>query len=249
MHKPNFNKPTLQERRVLLTRPHVKSQALALRLKDEGIFSHSYPLINIQIEKALPNSNFYNADIIIAISDNAVHFSNQQIEYWPKSAMYLAVGNATQRVFKGLGIDAQIPDVSTSEGLLNLSCLTNVKHKNISIIRGVGGRELLAKSLIERGANVNYLEVYTRQLIELKSKKCIRKWQQDEINTIVVTSGEMLEHIYTNTNDKDLIWLQNMWLVVPSHRIVIIAKRLGAKNVSMSSGADNTSILKILLNE
>ncbi len=249
MHKPNCNKPLLHERRVLLTRPNAKCESLALRLADKEIFSHCHPLLNINIENSSPDSSFYNADIIIAISENAVNFLNQQIKHWPKNAMYLAVGSATQNAFKSLNVNADIPKYSTSEGLLELACLTNVKHKNISIIRGVGGRELLATSLVERGANVNYLEVYKRQLIEIKENRCIRQWQQHQINTIVVTSGEMLEHIYSNIGDKDQIWLQSLWLVVPSDRVAKIAQRLGAKNVSMSNGADNASILKILLNE
>jgi len=249
MHKLNGGIPILQERRVLLTRPNAKNDFLALSLANKNVFSYCHPLLNVQIKNTPVIPCFYHADIIIAISENAVNFAHHQIEYWPSNIVYLAVGSATKKAFEKYNIEAINPDNQTSEGLLSLSCLTHVKHKNIIIIRGVGGREKLAQSLIEREANVSYFEVYTRQLVDIQHNDSISKWQQEKINTIVVTSGEMLTHIYANIDDKSLLWLQDLWLIVPSERVAILAKSFGAKNISMSNGADNASILKILLNE
>jgi len=239
----------LLPRRVLLTRPCAKSSELAQWLSVKGIFSVSHPLVEAHSLENITNLlSICDADFVIAISENAVRFSRHKIKAWPQNCHYLAVGGATQTQFKALGITADIPNYPTSEGLLKLPCLSQVKDKNVTIIRGHGGREFLGETLTQRGANVSYLEVYDRKLVEMNVQDCERQWQQHQINTIVVTSGEILQHIYTNVGENSLSWLRGLWLVVPSDRIAIMAKKLGANNVSISHGADNESILKILLN-
>lgn len=248
MHKHKIDLPSLQERRVLLTRPYAKNIELAQLLLANNIYSHNHSLLQSHlIEASITQESINCADIIIAVSENAVNFAHQQWNKWPLKLTYLAIGSATQRSFKDIGINAEIPKEPTTEGLLELSCLTDVQNKNIIIMRGNGGRETLAQSLIERGANVRYFEVYQRELTPITADFSVLEWQQHQINIIVVTSGEILQHIYTNIGEKGLSWLQSLWLVVPSERIAKIAQQLGAKNVSISHGADNESILKILL--
>lgn len=248
MHKPK-SPTSLLPRRVLLTRPCVKSNELTKLLSEKDVFSISHPLVEAhEIDNVTNLSSICRADIVIAISENAVRFARRKVNSWPQNSLYLAVGSATQHQFKTLGIIANTPDYPTTEGLLKLSCLSQVNNQNVTIIRGQGGRELLAETLVQRGAKVSYLEVYQRQLIDMNSQDCERQWQHHQINTIVVTSGEILQHIYANVGEKSLPWLQDLWLVVPSERIAIMASDLGANNVSISHGADNESILKILLN-
>lgn len=248
MNKHKTALPAVEQRRVLLTRPYAKNIELAQLLLANDIYSHNHSLLKSDIVDALiTQESMDSADIIIAVSENAVNFAHQQWSAWPKKATYLAIGEATQRCFNAINIDAQFPQEPTTEGLLKLPCLTDVKHKNIIIMRGNGGRETLANSLVERGASVRYFEVYQRHLTPITPNLCALEWQQHQINIIVVTSGEILQHIYTNIGEKALSWLQNLWLVVPSERIATIARQLGAKQVSVSHGADNESILKILL--
>jgi uroporphyrinogen-III synthase len=249
MHKPKLPTSLLLARRVLLTRPCAKSRELTKLLSEKEVFSLSHPLVEIHAINNIDKPTCIDeADIVIAISENAVRFARQQISNWPKNVIYLAVGSATQSQFTTLGIAAETPDYPTTEGLLKLACLSQVHNKNVTIIRGQGGREVLAQTLIQRGASVSYLEVYQRQLIDMNPPDCELQWQQYQINTIVVTSGEILLHIYANVGEKSLSWLQDLWLVVPSERIATMAKNLGASNVSISHGADNESIVKILLN-
>jgi len=248
MNKHNIVQLPLEKRRVLLTRPYAKNIELAQLLLANNIYSHNHSLLKSQmLEAPITQESIDSADIIIAVSENAVKFAYQQWSQWPRHSTYLAIGKATQRRFQDIKIDAEIPQEPTTEGLLKLSCLTDVKNKNIIIIRGNGGRETLAESLIKRGANVRYFEVYQRNLTPIIADLCALEWQQHQINIIVVTSGEILQHIYANIGENALSWLQSLWLVVPSERIAIIAQQLGATNVSISHGADNESILKILL--
>ena len=238
-----------EQRRVLITRPLNKSNELAFLLRKHQIVCLTHPLIKItSISSPNPQLVLSQAGIIIAVSDNAVYYAAQQIEQWPSAASYFAVGEKTKQQFEAIHVTAQSPQKATSEGLLQLSSLVNVKGERVVIIRGNGGREHLAQQLIQRGAKVSYLEVYQRQLVSFSNGDSVMQWQQHRINTIVVTSAEILHHLYNNIGESNLSWLQDLCLVVPSERIAKIATFLGAKRVELSHGADNQSILNILLN-
>lgn len=66
--------------------------------------------------------------------------------------------------------------------------LQDVEGKNILILRGVGGRELINSHLTNLGANVQYLEVYQRHLIPIPSHS-FEEWRQKGVDTVVVTSA------------------------------------------------------------
>lgn len=249
MHKLNEQSISLP-RRVLITRPAEKAAQLAAFLRSHQLHCMTFPLVSSELLLATNvQMTLDNADIIIAISENAVTNAQQQLSQWPEHASYFAVGNATRLQFAHLGISAASPEIATSEGLLALVDFAEVQGKNVVILRGEGGREYLAQQLVSRGASVRYLEVYRRRLLPFDSEDCLLRWQREKINTIVVTSGEILQHLYDNIGENRLSWLQNISLIVPSKRIALIARELGAINVKVSDGADNQAILTILLTE
>lgn len=245
-----MHKHSPRQRRVLITRPQAKSQQLEALLMSHHIPCISYPLVQFlpsiasQIEQVIAD-----ADIIIAVSENAVSHTDNQLSQWPQKADYFAVGKGTAQQFSTLNIKAQAPTIATSEGLLALDDLADVNGKRVVILRGNGGRELIAQTLVKRGATVEYLETYQRQLIAMNDGDCVLQWQQHQINTIVVTSGEILQHLWENIGEMQQTWLKSLSLIVPSERIVKIARKLGFESIELSEGADNQSILKILLNE
>ncbi|NIQ15763.1 MAG: uroporphyrinogen-III synthase, partial [Candidatus Dadabacteria bacterium] len=52
----------------------------------------------------------------------------------------------------------------------------SIINKKILIFRGQGGRELLADSLRERGAEVEYIEVYKRHCPQYDQSKLDEVW-------------------------------------------------------------------------
>lgn len=237
--------------RVLLTRANDKNRQLARLLADHGISSHSTSLLNIiaidDQHLAAKLAILTVDDIVIAISANAVIYANKQLDAWPNTVTYLAVGQASTDAFFQVDISASYPDEATSEGLLSMPELSDVKDKRIVILRGEGGRETLAQQLVKRGAKVSYSQLYRRQSIVSNKENDLLKWQQLKITIIVVTSAETLLTLVARVIGDDLEWLQRCTIIVPSRRVAKIADENGLTHVEIAAGASNQAILQQLL--
>ena len=74
---------------------------------------------------------------------------------WPEQLKAIAIGQATAKALRAFHIDTHgTPDVPDSEHLLELPYLQQVSKKNLLLFKGEGGRQLLEKELVQRGARV-----------------------------------------------------------------------------------------------
>ena len=159
----------LAGRRILLTRPAGQAQALRRRLQAQGAIADIFPAIRIVLQKpdAAVLQHLQTADLAIFISTNAVHgLAPQWPDLSPPAAPRLAaIGQATAQALReeGLTVDLKAPPPYNSEALLALDELQTLQGRRVAIVRGQGGRELLAAELRRRGAAVHYLEVYRRE--------------------------------------------------------------------------------------
>ena len=164
---------SLHGRFIAVTRPLGQATKLNALIERSGGQAISFPLIAIaplldyhvfqtQLEK-LPDY-----DWAIFISSNAVqHGVPRLLKHWggaPAGLHFAAIGPATAAELKKFGIDdTLIPhDRFDSEALLALPEMHNVASHKIMIFRGVGGREILADTLRQRGAHVEFAECYQR---------------------------------------------------------------------------------------
>ena len=128
----------------------------------------------------------------------------------------------------------------TSEGLLALPSLSDVTEQHIVIIKGLGGRETLRETLMQRGANVSECVVYERT--SLSTPMTTQAWHTADITGIVVTSNEQLQlafDVYPHS------WLTELKWVVVSPRIAHYAYELGIPNqhVSIAQSADDAALI------
>lgn len=131
--------------------------------------------------------------------------------------------------------------------MLQLPELQNIAGKKALILRGNGGRELLGDTLRERGAEVTFCECYQRCAKYYDGAEEAMRWQSRGVTTLVVTSGEMLQQLWSLIPQ----WYRERWLlhcslVVVSERLALQARELGWQDIQVADNADNDALLRAL---
>ncbi|OTA17825.1 Uroporphyrinogen III synthase HEM4 [Xenorhabdus vietnamensis] len=243
---------------ILITRPAPAGEELVKRLRAIGKSAFSAPLIEIHPGADLPllsqKLQWLSAgDLVFLLSKNAVHYANKQLtqegQSWPDQLSYYGIGKSTSLMFHqytGLKI-LYSEQGETSEDLLQLPTLQKMDNKKILLLRGNGGREVIASTLRIRGSEVDYCECYSRQPVKYNTADFSHHWQQCDIKTIVVTSGEMLQLLYNLVTDSDgKAWLLGCDLIVVSERLANIAQTLGWQTIKVAKSADNDALIQAL---
>jgi uroporphyrinogen-III synthase len=239
--------------KLLITRPESAGRDLQNCLQQLGYQSHCQPLFDYQnsasAEQLLALQQQTTRPIVIFISVAAVEFVNKllPIASWSTQDI-IAVGSATSQALQALGINALVPEKHDSEGLLALTPLQKVNNKDVIIIRGNGGRELIAEKLHSRGASVHYFESY-RRVWRNYTNELIKTWRQQQINCILITSNALLEFIVNLLDDSDSYWKDNCLWLVASERIAIAAKTMGIRHIVNTNGANSKAIINTLSRE
>ncbi len=218
---------------VLITRPEHQSHELTAAIDAATGNVFHFPAIDIigrdinEIQKDF--ATLPAPDIVVFVSSNAVAHGFTVVK--GNNAIIAAVGPATRAAIEAAGAAADIfpEDGFDSEHLLEHAGLQEVSGKNIVILRGQSGRELLADTLIERGANVDYLCVYSRAPHapappELEKLESIL--HQGRVHFMTVMSVETLELLVQILPSQCLSLLRQSTLVAPSTRVLQTASKL-----------------------
>ncbi|WP_028695618.1 uroporphyrinogen-III synthase [Pseudomonas cremoricolorata] len=239
--------------RLLLTRSGEDCAALAQSLAHADIAASCLPLIDIEplpldapLRGRLSDLGRYQAFIVVSkpaarlLLDHLAAFGQV-----PPAANWFSVGEATARVLQAQSLQVHWPvQGDDSEALLALPALQRVlaTRPRVLIVRGVGGRELLAERLAEQGASVDYLELYRRCLPDHALGTLLGLIDGERLNGLVVSSGQGLEHLHRLAAAH---WprLATMPLFVPSPRVAEQARALGAQQVVECRGANAAALL------
>lgn len=235
--------------RLLVTRFASDAQRLANLLNSNDIFAIAQPLLAVKKSVEFNNVSFLftnSYDYIIAISSNAVNYTHQALlgAEWPVGR-YFAVGKTTQTALsKASRQRVTTPEIRfTSEGMLELPCMKDLTGKRVLILRGVGGRELLAQKLTARGAIVDYYQPYQRFALDLNGALLVHEWKQQNINGAIISSGELLQRLLELVPENSIDWLKALIIYVPSTRLAEQARFYGWNHVQVFSGVQDNQIL------
>ena len=235
----------------LVVRPAAQATELAQLLRRHGHAPLCCPLLETVAGSDLPRlaDMLQDADIVIAVSIHAVHFAHdfllQTGQTWPHIE-YFAVGQASADAFAAIGITASCPDDPRSEGLLALPALQQIAGKRVLILRGNGGRDLIASTLASRGALVHYCAAYERHYPEFDGEALTSHWQAAGLDSLLVTSGELLQRLLELVPASQQPWLFDRLLVVPSPRVAEMASAAGFIHITIAQGASNQALMAAL---
>jgi|SRR5271166_1176750 len=242
---------------VLVTRPEQQAMPLCRLLAAEGAVSFPFPAIDIKplaerrdlIARVGQLEHF---DLIVFVSANAVRFGAQLLDQ-KRDLPLAAVGPATARALNQAGYRvAVVPaDGVDSEALLAHPRLQHLVGRRILIIKGSGGRELLATALAERGAIVELADVYervpaTRSAAELAELE--RHFAADRIQVITATSVELGASLLRMATPALRAYVERVHWLVPSARVAESLGKSGlrAPLVQAASAEDHDLVAALI---
>lgn len=239
----------LQGRRILVTRPAAQAAALAAMIGAQGGEAVLFPLLDIApaddpapLQQAL--AHFGDYAIAVFISPNAVDYSLPVLlagRCWPAQLRAAAIGQSTAARLAACGISAVLAPEQRfdSEALLELPEFRSerVAGQKVLILRGNGGRELLATTLRERGALVDCVTCYQR-FAPTDGALLVTLLHDRALDALTISSSEGLRNLLALLDPAARENLQDIPLFVPHRRIAEVAAELGLQQPVLTGPAD-----------
>ena len=249
----------MQGKSILVTRPGGLSNYLRDSIANAGGKAFHLPSITIApLEDVLAAkqslASLDDFDILIFVSRNAVKYASQTLAdkfRHIQAKTIIAIGAGTHDELLRVGFtDVFFTDSNTgSDALLDIDELgsASVAGKKVLIIRGVGGRELLRDKLLERGAEVQYAELYRRIKPDVEATKISKIWLEEKPDVVLVTSAEGMRNLLEMTGEKERSLFLNTRLVVISPRLKTVAESAGFRaEIKVAAGYSDDDFMLAL---
>lgn len=207
--------------KIAITRPSGKGEQLKTQLEQHQIAYLHIPVlsltsITLDAQQLAPLDN---ADVIIFISQDAVQSLAEQHPTLPAHAKLFAVGEQTaQAIETHFSREADFPEQQDSEGLLALKALQDLDAKQCVLVKGKGGRTLIAKTCKSRGAILNQCVVYERVALEETADSWLDHWREQQITAIVLSSNAAIDAVFNTQSEQHLDWLKQRDFYLVSQR-------------------------------
>lgn len=243
---------------VLVTRPEPQGNSLCEELRTRGYQVEHVPVMATEaLQDAVSCERIRNCferlsdyDACVVVSLNAAEQALTQWMRYPLSgqAVY-SVGKSTadflqrSELWRNRAPVIYPAQKMDSEGLLALVELSPecVAGKRFLILRGEGGRELIAETLRERGARVESCELYRRILPSEKCRALQAALPGSDI--LVINSAESLQNFLTMAGK---VAVSEKTLVVPGVRVADAARAAGFHHIIVAANATDAAIVEAL---
>ncbi len=237
---------------IAITRPINQAKKLTQCIHEAGGSTISFPLIEIApltdyttFEKVIQKVD--NIDWLLFISSNAVQNSMPRLikTGLPDTLRFAAIGPKTAQELGSFGInEVLIPEGRfDSESFLALPEMLDMQGKSVMIVRGVGGRDVLANTLKSRGANVTFAECYQRVNPQTDCDILAKAYANNQLQSIIVTSSEAMRYLLNLAGNAD--WLKNITICVNHARIAEAPLNLGL-NVVVADAPGDKAMMNVL---
>jgi uroporphyrinogen-III synthase len=243
-----MNPAPLRGKTIVITRPKEQAAHLAALIRQAGGEALIFPAVEIRdlADNAAVSALIDRLDdyhLAIFISPTAVARAMALVaarRALPPKLQIAAIGQGSVRALKQHGVKNVLAPASRSdsEALLDLPEMQQMSSKRVLIFRGEGGRELLAATLRQRGATVDYAECYRRVRPDTPPTELLVRGARNEIQAMVVTSAEGLSNLYEMLGEQGAAWLKATPVFVPHPRIEQAGRALGLTRLIVAQDGD-----------
>ncbi|MCA1856541.1 uroporphyrinogen-III synthase [Massilia oculi] len=246
----------MPERAVVITRPRAQAEGLAQAVAARGRRAVVLPLLEIApVEDAAPLraalATLASCALVVFVSPNAVDAAFAHLATWPAGVPIGVVGEGSRAALARHGVTGdqatihapQDPACSDSEHLLASLDLAALAGRRVLIVRGDGGRALMADTLRAAGALVETVAAYRRSVPRLDAALAARLAALlGGTNDWIITSSEALRGLAGLVRELDpragMEALRAQHLIVPHARIAETARALGCTQVTLAGSGD-----------
>ncbi|WP_170976684.1 uroporphyrinogen-III synthase [Massilia sp. HP4] len=246
------------DRIVIVTRPRAQADGLAQAVRASGRTAEILPLLEIgPVDEPAPLraalARLHEHAMVVFVSPNAVDAAFSCLDGWPPEVPLAVVGEGSRAALARHGVAAPRYTIhspldaahSDSEHLLLSLDLAAFAGRRVLIVRGDGGRELLADALRAAGAMVEAVAAYRRSTPVLTQELAARlRALLAQPNDWIITSSEALRGLAGLVNalepgsEQLRSQFQQQRLVVPHARIAETAHALGLRHVTLTGSGD-----------
>lgn len=255
---------------VVVTRPRAQADALAQAVTACGRTAVLLPLLEISpVDDAAPLcaalAELDRFALVAFVSPNAIDAAFAHIDAWPLAVPVAIVGDGSRAALARHGVTGDAFTIfspadsahSDSEHLLQRLDLASYAGKRVLIVRGDGGRELLADALRAAGARVEPVAAYRRATPVLTAELATRlRALLAQPNDWIITSSEALRGlaglVRSMDGDDDAPLLRHLMqqrFIVPHARIAQTARELGLEHVRLTGSGDARLLAALQLQE
>lgn len=246
--------------RVVITRPLAQARPLAERVAATGRDAVIFPLLDISPlaeDSALRAvlSNLQQYEMVAFVSPNAIDAVFRIVDSWPAQVALAVVGEGSRQALAHHGLTDATARIfrpkdtgrADSEALLETLDLSALKEKQILVVRGETGRELLSDTLRDAGAQVTQIAAYRRSapLLDEARREQLRDLLDGD-STWIVTSSEAVRNLVDMVEAiggrQALEHLRSQHLLVPHIRIEETARLLDFRHVILTGSGDESLI-------
>ncbi len=241
---------------VIITRPRQQAAALAQQVAALGREVEVLPLLEIY---PLPDQSHLVATLagvsryamVAFVSPNAIDAAFAHIGNWPRHVTLAVLGEGSRAALARHGLDERNANIvspmdptrSDSENLLQTLDLAALAGKEVLIVRGESGRELMADGLRAAGAIVTTVAAYRRSVPGLTPalrERLLALLERD--NDWIITSSEALRGLRALVDALEspdaVSKMQRQHLIIPHARIAETAAILGLTRVTLCGSGD-----------
>lgn len=242
---------------VLITRPQAQASGWVDAIADQGWQPVLLPSLVIEPVTLEPLHREWLMGLdrytkVIVVSANAAQLGAAALDefwpQWPVQQTWYAVGPATAEALLPWQVKPKVPSQHSSEGLLGLASLQQIAGERILILKGVGGRTAIADTLTLRGADVDGLPLYRREMPETAPqivKSTLSDWLSQPQPVLAPSSGDGLKNLLTMVRASAPECLESLYatpVVVMSERFAAFARTKGFKQIRLAENSSGEAL-------